>query len=292
MRRAGLLLLAALLLAAGASFGQPSSTPGEPADPYDWAARERLAKQARTRGDSAAALYQAGWLAWLGTHGYVKAAEGMLREGARASNVGTPAASGAVTVVILAATARREVANACGNGVLPSQRARLEATVRDLIAQAEGSQKARQENDPVARIGLADLYLTLDDVLHLSGKTARDRKPVLQRAVTLSEAVGRAVPDAPGAHRLAASAWARLADLSNEAGAWDLAITACAHALAPDPDDPVLWELMWTLHLRAGHWAEAKRWQQQCQGKGRESRGGSRESGGKRAGGESRGTAP
>ncbi len=133
------------------------------------------------------------------------------------------------------------------------------------MQQAEQSQATRVENDPVARIALADLYLTLDDAMRLAGANDKDRKPVLQRAVTLAESVTRALPQAPGAPRLTTCARARVANLTNLPADWEAAISSGTQALALDPDDPVQWELMWSLQLRAGHWEEAKQWRERCQ---------------------------
>ncbi len=259
IRRARPILMLAGLLLTAPVFGQ------ETADPYDYTAHQRLAAEARHEGRPSTALYHIAWLVWLAPHDYTKAAEGLLREDMRLSNAGLPAGSPTATVVILAGSARRELANACGRGVLPSQAARLQTTVLDLVQQAEQSQVTRTENDPVARIAMADLYLTLDDAMRLASAADRDRKPVLQRAVTLGEAVTRALPEAPGAPRLTAAARARLANLTNGPEDWDAAIASGTQALVLDQDDPVLWELMWSLNLRAGHWDEAKKWQQRCQ---------------------------
>jgi len=69
------------------------------------------------------------------------------------------------------------------------------------------------------------------------------------------------LPESPGAHRTLAVIRARLAELDNQPELWDLAIAEANRARQLDPADTTLVEFLWTVHLRAGHWAEAKRWQ-------------------------------
>ncbi len=64
-----------------------------------------------------------------------------------------------------------------------------------------------------------------------------------------------------------ASAEAELDNRSSESAEdrpelWGLAIAEVERARQLDPDDASLAVMLWTLHLRAGNWAEAKKWQQ------------------------------
>ncbi len=266
MRRAwGVLLALSLLIASAAGATETTSAPAGPTDPYDYQARQRLATEAGNRGDYPTAAYHAAWLAWLAPHTFAGSAEAALRDSNLLPRLRRPGSPGTLAILLAALRAHQEVAEACREGTVVSQSLRLQNTVAELTTKAEEAQVALEENDPLARAALADLSLSLDDALRLAGKSARDRKPVLRRALASAEAATRLLPNAPGGYRLAAAAWARSAELSNDPGEWDLAITACAHALSADADDPILWELMWTLHLRAGHWEEAKRWQRRCE---------------------------
>jgi hypothetical protein len=253
------LLLLALLSACPALTGAPR-------DPYDYAARQRLVTSARRTGDFPSALYHAAWLAWLAPRKYAGPAQSILEDRrlvdpARRAVQGDPVA--AVLAALDAHRARREV---WLSGHVPSQSPLRQERIAALAAQGEAIQARLNGPDPVVRLALADLYLTLDDVITFSTDPTRvkERGRVLRQAVAAAGSVTEGLPAAPGAYRTLALARARLADLDNDPEEWDLAVTACAHALALDPDDQALCELMWSLHLRAGHWEEAERWQRRC----------------------------
>jgi len=243
------------------------TTYGGPRDPYDYAARQRLVANARKTGDFASALYHAAWLAWLAPRKYAEPAEAVLEDRQIADRARRAAQDDPVAVVLLALEARRARRDVWLSGRVPSQAPLRQERIATLAAQAEAAQAQLDRPDPVMRMALAELYLTLDDVIALRSDPARakERRKVLRQAVAAAESVTQALPDAPGAYHALARARARLADLDNDPEEWDLAITACAHAVSPDPADPALCELMWSLHLRAGHWEEAKRWQRRCE---------------------------
>jgi len=238
-----------------------------PRDPYDYAARQRLVSSARKTGDYASALYHAAWLTWLAPRKYAESAESVLEDRQVTDRARRATQEDPVAVVLAALEARRARREVWLSGRVLSQTPLRQERIATLVTQAQATQAQLNGPDPVARMALADLYLTLDDVIALCTDPARvkDRKQVLRQAIASAESVTQALPDAPGAYRTLAIARARLADLENDPEEWDLAITACAHAVSPDPDDPALCELMWSLHLRAGHWEEAKRWQQRCE---------------------------
>ncbi len=263
MRRAALLL--ALLFA----YPAAADVYRGPRDPYDYAARQRLVANARKTGDFASALYHAAWLAWLAPRKYAGPAEAVLEDRQVTDLARRAAGDDPVAVVLAALEARRARRDVWLSGRVPSQAPLRQERIATLAAQAEAVQSQLNGPDPVARMALADLYLTLDDVIALRADSDRvkERKQVLRQAIASAESVTQTLPDAPGAYRTLAIARARLADLDNDPEERDLAITACAHAITPDPDDPALCELMWSLHLRAGHWEEAKRWQRRCEGK-------------------------
>lgn len=265
MRLLALLYLLALLLPLGLARAAADPLPVGLDNTYDYAARQRLALDASKRGDTRTALYHGAWLMYLGPKRYSEAAEVVLQGRNLRDRSHHLVLSGVYPIIVAAQDARRALLDTCGNGTVPSQGARLQDTVLDLLQQAEQAQDELPQSDPVARACVADLYLTLDDAMRLAGQPARDRRQILRRAATAAEAAAQALPDAPGGHRLSAIAWARQSELGSDPGELDLAITACSHAFSPDPDDPMLWELMWSLHLRAGHWEEAQRWQQRCE---------------------------
>lgn len=169
-------------------------------------------------------------------------------------------------IVLAALEARRSWCNVCLSGRVSSQAALREAHITGLIERAQEVQRRLGRTDPLVRMALADLYLTLDQLISLRAGVVgvQERTQVLRKAVAAAESASQSLPQAPGAYRMLTAARARLADLSNDPGERDLAISACAHALAADPDDPELCETMWGLHLRAGHWIEARRWERRC----------------------------
>jgi hypothetical protein len=231
-------------------------------DPYDYRARQQLVQAYQEAGGHAAGYYQAAWLAWLAPRRYAQSGASLLRDRRErdraAAEGGAPAAA-----VIAAGDAARSLADTCLNGAISVQAPRLQAEVEELISRAEQADASASRADPVVRVALAHLYLTLDDCLLLEDTAAsrRARPRALQKAASLAAAVAGWLPKSPAAHRTLAVARARLAQLENRAELWDLAIQECEMAQALDPDDPALSKMVWTLHLRAGHWAEAKRWQ-------------------------------
>ena len=262
-----LLLTLALALCPAAACGSaaPSSLEAQlERAPYDYPARQDLVAAYRESRDYGAAYYHAAWLAWLAAGQYADSDLGwaFLRPREfrdRASRSDTPG----LQVILAAVEAQQKLHDTCFNGAIAQQAGRLRKDISDLLARAEQSESDATKNDPVARIALAHLALTLDDALVFEDTSAsrRARPPVLRAAASRAAAVAAWLPDAPGPHRTLALIRARLAELDNRPALWDLAIAEAERAFELDPEDPRLAELLWTLHLRAGRWAEAKVWE-------------------------------
>jgi hypothetical protein len=257
----------ALLLAlAGPAVGYSGISPSDvlSADPYDYRARQGMARTSRSSGDWASAYYQAAWLAWFAPKQFADSPEGarLLRD-RRARDQAAWEGSGGAAIAALAIETSESITSTCLNGAVVTQSGRLRDEVGNAIARAEQMDGRLDHPDPVARAALARLYLLLDDclVLDAAPESRRARLKMLQKASSLASAVVDWLPKSPGAHLTLATARARLASLENRAEFWDMALEECEMAQALDPADPALSDMIWTLHLRAGHWAEAKRWE-------------------------------
>ena len=270
MRAALAILLGVSILAPLGAWAE-SGAPGIAAqeadlarDPYAYDVRQRLVAEARAAGDYAVAYYHAAWLAWLAPRQYADSHAGLayLRDRATRDRASRSDA-GSLAPAIAAVQAKELLANSCCNGAIGQQAARLSANITDLIARAEQAEAQSGGRDPVARIALAHLYLSLDDAFIFAGASDRRRARlrILRQAVSRATAVVGWSPESPGAHRTLAVIRTRLAELDNQPELWDLAIAEAERAHQLDPADTSLVELLWTLHLRAGHWTEAKRWQ-------------------------------
>ena len=256
--RYGLLLLA-VLLAVPVMAAEVSPSGGT----YGYAARQALVTRLATNGDDAGALYQAAWLAWLAPNRYAGPARSQLRDAAFLNRAQRGAGGRPAEVALAALSAQRLFYDTCGAGATLPRAARLEDSISQTLARAEAVQARLAQNDPVARAAMVVLYLTRDDVMCLRNGAVRgqERKPLLRKAVSLAESVVDAAPEAPGGYLLLAKLRARLAALTGETTQWEAALAACTQAVAADPDDPVLIEMMWGLQLRAGHWEQAKEWE-------------------------------
>ncbi len=234
------------------------------ANPYDYHARQEVVRASRSSSDWAFAYYQAAWLAWFAPKQFADSLEGarLLRD-RRARDQAAWAGSGSAAVAAAAVEATESITNTCLNGATITQSRRLRDEVGNVIARAEQTDRKLDHPDPVSRAALARLYLLLDDclVLEATQENQRARLKALQKAASLASAVVEWLPKSPGAHLTLAIARARLASLENRAEFWDMALEECEMAQALDPADPVLSDMIWTLHLRAGHWADAKRWE-------------------------------
>jgi hypothetical protein len=175
-----------------------------------------------------------------------------------------------VAAAIAAVKAKRLLEATCFNGAIAQQTPRLRAEISDLLARAGRDGPALTRPDPIASIALAHLCLTMDDVLAIenSPESERLRAQVLRNAASHATAVVSWLPKSPGTHRTLAIVRARLAELDGRAELWDLALAEGDSAHELDPDDRSLAELLWVLHLRAGHWAEAREWQEKALGGG------------------------
>lgn len=233
-------------------------------DPYSYETRQRLVAQSRRAGDYPVAYYHAAWLAWLAPRRFADSDAGLpflhdMDARGRASR-GRTGPSPAITAAV---QAQRLLSNTCLNGAIAQQAPRLRTEIADLLARAEDAENRAQHADPVARIALAHLCLSLDDALAFEAAPDSDRLrlKLLQQAVSRAAAAAAWLPECPGPHRTLAVIRARIADLDNRADLWDLAIAEAERALQLDPDDPTLLDLLWTLNLRAGRWTDAKAWQ-------------------------------
>jgi hypothetical protein len=168
-----------------------------------------------------------------------------------------------VAVTVAAANAQRLLYESCLNGSIAQQAERIRKEVADALARAEETAADAGRSDPVARMALVQLGITLDDaiVLDTAGDERTARLSVLRKAATRGEAVAAWYPEAPGPHRSLAIIRARLAAMATRSELWDTAIAEATRAWQLDPADPYLPGLLWTLHLRAGRWTEAAIWQ-------------------------------
>jgi tetratricopeptide (TPR) repeat protein len=251
---AGVLLLGSALAAA------------EPA-PYDYAARQRKAKELRQARDYAGALYQSVWLAWLAPQRYRVAAEPALRDRELRQRAHRAAADEPMQQILDAALeASQSISDTCLNGAIAQQTGRLEEDVSALVKQAESARSALNADDPLARLALAQLYLSWDDLLRLRHDPGRDqdRRYLLRRAAGAVEAAARTLPQAPGIYRTEAIVRARFAEIGSDRDQWSEAIAAATRAAELDPDNASLYDLLWGLNLRAGRWDDAARWRERC----------------------------
>lgn len=233
-------------------------------DPYAFAIRERLVAEARDVGDYAAAYQHSAWLVWLAPRRYADSDVGLpfLRD-TDSRNRASFNQTGVIAVVIAAVQAEQLLSNTCFNGAIAQQATRLRTEITDLLARAEQAEAETRRPDPLSRIALAQLCLSLDDALAFEGTAEgrRARLKLLQQAASRAAAVAAWLPECPGPHRTLSVIRARLAELDNRSDLWDLAIAEAERALQLDPADTTLLELLWVLNLRAGRWAEAKSWQ-------------------------------
>jgi protein involved in temperature-dependent protein secretion len=261
--------LALLLFAA---LPSAASTPDEGSlqehvrrNPYDYAARRDLIMAQSKSGDLAAAYHHAAWMAWLGPRECVESAEGsaFLRSRANRDRVRRESASDVATVAA-AVEARQLLLGTCLNGAIAQQATRLRRELFDHAERAQATAAGASTNDPVVRMALAHLALALDDALtfEAAASAKRARLGVLRAAASRAQAAASMLPEAPGPYRLLAVVRSRMAELDNDPRLWDLAISEAERARQLDPSDSHLAQLLWTLHLRAGHWEEAKLWEQ------------------------------
>jgi tetratricopeptide (TPR) repeat protein len=267
---AGLLAVIAIMIGPSA-YGESDSAASRAValkrSPYDHQARRALLMASRAERDYADAFYQAAWLSWLAPRRYADSNEGVgYLMDRRARDRAARAAMGSVVTVLVAVDGARRLHDSCFNGAVVQQAPKIADEIEAAIAQAEAQAGARAAADPVERIALARSYLTLDDAIALTPDrdTRRLRERALRKAAAHCAAVCEELPESSGAHRTMSIIRARVAELDNQAELWDSAIASCMRARELDPDDLSLAEMLWTLHLRAGHWQEAKRWEQLC----------------------------
>jgi len=234
----------------------------------DDAARAELVVSRLQSGDHASAYYQAAWLTWLSMSVYAESdvGAGVLRNRAIRDRAARSRPEEMLPIT-LAVQAEQLVYSTCFNGAIAQQTTRLHRDVEALRARAERAASETDLQDPIVRMALARLAMALDSVLmfDVTKATDRERVSLLRSAASRAGAVAEWRPEAPGAHRLLATIRARLAEIDNRPEQWDLAIGEATRAFELDPTDESLAELLWGLHLRAGNWAEARRWEQRVE---------------------------
>jgi hypothetical protein len=173
-----------------------------------------------------------------------------------------------MSAVLAAVEAEQSLFNTCLNGAIAQHATRLRRDLSGLAQTAEGMAAGSRRGDPVVRMALARLALSLDDALLFEGSSSakRTRIQLLRAAASRAEAAAAMAPEAPGPHRTLAVIRARLAELDSRTALWDIAISEAERARELDVADRSLAELLWTLHLRAGHWDEARLWQERVEG--------------------------
>ncbi len=238
-------------------------------DPYDYATRSDLVVLYRDSGNHAAAYYHAAWLAWLGGKEYAESGAGLafLRKRSNRDRA-SGGLSSDITPIVAAVDARRLLYDTCLNGAIAQQAARLRRDISSLVEQAERAAAEGGRRDPVMRMALAQIALTLDDALMFENTedATRARPRFLRAAASRAQAAAALLPEAPGPHRTLAVIRSRMAELGNEAALWELAIGEAERAWKLDPSDHDLAEFLWALHLRAGHWQGAELWQARVEG--------------------------
>ena len=169
--------LVALVLVATAA--RPALAERAAVSLYDYEARAQLVAAYEQAGDYSSAYYQAAWLAWLGPRQCAESSAGAryLRD-RRARDRAASKGGMEVAAVVAAMDAERHLSESCFNGVIAAQAERLRGQTADYITQVEKA-AASQTRDPVVRMALVHLYVTLDDVLAVQGGAAgwRERLP-------------------------------------------------------------------------------------------------------------------
>ncbi len=234
-------------------------------NPCDYVARRDLVVLHVESGNIPAAYHHAAWLTWLGPREYVESPEGAVFIRSRGNRDRARRDGGkSLATITTAVDAEHMLLDTCLNGAIAQQATRLRRDIAEMAERAVATAAEARGNDPVVRMALAQLAMTLDDALVFEGgpSAKRSRLRALRAAASRAEAAAAIVPKAPGPRRLLAVIRSRLAELDGVPDLWDLAIAEAEAARALDPEDAHLAELLWTLHLRAGHWEEARIWQE------------------------------
>lgn len=258
-----------LLLGLNISMGWAAAYDASPAgrtetrvqqQPYDYQARNLLRTEQLTARRYAAAYWHAAWLCWLGPQRYVEENAAFL---ANRENRDRAARQETETLspVLAAVDAQRQLTEACLQGTIGQQAGRIRRESAAALEQAGVVEGARERSDPVARMALVQLALTVDDAMRLEqSPDAAARRKLLRNAATRASTVSSWLPEAPGPHLTLTLLRARLAELDGRTELWGLAIEEARQAQSFDPENTTLPNLLWTLNLRAGRWAEAARW--------------------------------
>ncbi|MBN1459639.1 MAG: hypothetical protein JXA57_08875 [Armatimonadetes bacterium] len=230
--------------------------------------RAELVASCLQSGDYATAYYHAAWLTWLSASLYAESdgGAGVLRNRSIRDRAARSRPDDMLPIT-LAVEAEQLVYGTCLNGAIAQQSTRLHRDLEALRVRAERAASESAPRDPIVRLALARLSLTLDSVMmfEVTKATDQERISVLRTAASRAGAVADWRPDAPGAHRLLAIIRARLAEIDNHPAQWQLAIKEATRAFELDPTDRSLAEMLWVLHLRAGNWDEARKWQRQVE---------------------------
>jgi hypothetical protein len=228
--------------------------------PCDFESRSLAVSGYHDEGRYPFAYYHAAWLAWLGPGEFRTRPTGAPFLFDRDHRDRAAAQGGDDLAAALAAVAAQQMlADSCLGGTIAQQASRLR---KDIAAMLERAQAAAGRSDPVARMALVQLALSLDDAILLEeGTSDPSRIPILRSAATGAETVAAWLPEAPGPHRTLAIIRARLADIESRAELWEMAVAEAERARELDPSDPHLADLLWTLYLRIGDWQKAAVWQ-------------------------------
>lgn len=273
MRRSGWAITSALVVVASVLvlLATAEAAPGDTrlgTGSLDDSARAELVMSSLASGDQASAYYHAAWLTWLSSSLYAdsEAGAGVLRNRVLRDHAARSRLD-AMLPITLAVEAEQLVSRTCFNGAIAQQTTRLRRDLEELRARAERAASETAPGDPIVRLALAHLAVTLDSVMmfEITKTTDQERVSLLRTAASRAGAVAEWRPEAPGAHRLVAIIRARLAEIDNSSAQWELAIAEATRAFELDPTDQSLAELLWSLHLRVGNWTEARRWQEQVE---------------------------
>jgi len=239
-------------------------------NPLDFDARSLAVSGYYSQRQYGAAYYHAAWLAWLGPGEFRARSTGLpfLFDRERRDRAGAEAGED-LAAVLAAVAGQRMVADSCLGGTIAQQAPRLRKQIGAMLERAQeisGQASPTPRRDPVARMALVQLALSLDDTILLdAGPSDPSRLPILRSAVTGAEALAAWLPEAPGPRRTLSIIRARLAGIDGRRELWHTALAEAERAHRLDPSDPYLAEVLWTICLRLGDWRQAAVWQRQLE---------------------------
>jgi hypothetical protein len=233
--------------------------------PYDSESRQQLVDAYSESGEHGGAYYHAAWLTWLAAREYAdsEAGEALLHSRDARERAARRGEFSGLPVIIDAVRAKQLLYSACLSGTVAQQASRLRGEIVDMLARAEQVASEGRRHDPVVRIALAHMALSLDDAIRFeSGRDSRRaRLSVLRKAASRASSVAARLPESPGPPRLMSVIRSRMAELDNRPALWELALKEAERAYSLDAANTALLEVLWTLNLRAGNWEAARAWQ-------------------------------